>query len=139
VIEGVGGVPAYFPDIRLMRRLIRDSMRRGYSMEQTLMHWHLVRKGERFLLPYLHSADEVIDTGLPYELPVLKLKLEGRLRAILPMFERNPDLFDGAARAKRILNLFSEMTAARPGQLLLIPDDSILREFIGGSRFFDKK
>ena len=122
----------------MMRRLIRDVRTRGYPMATTLWHWHLVRKGERFILPYVHSADIVIDSGLPYEIPVLKHFIEAEIRALLPLFERNPDLFDGRERAKRTLRLFSQMHPASKEQMEMIPPGSILREFIGGSMFFEK-
>jgi hypothetical protein len=54
------------------------------------------------------------------------------------MFERNEDLFDGHARLRRILRLFRQIRNATPEQEALVPPDSILREFIGGSVFFEK-
>jgi len=138
VLEDGKGQPVHLTDVRLMRRLIRDVRTRGYPMATTLWHWHLVRKGERFILPYVHSADIVVDSGLPYEIPVLKRFLESDISEMLPLFERNPDLFDGRERARRILRLFSQMEGASETQLQLIPDDSILREFIGGSVFFEE-
>jgi hypothetical protein len=80
----------------------------------------------------------VIDSGIPYELPVLKQHLKRELLSLLPMFERNPDLWDGLARAKRILRLFRQMRGATAEQVGLVPGDSVLREFIGGSVFFEK-
>ncbi len=139
VLEDLEGRPVYFTDVRLLRRMIRDVRTRGYPIPNTLWHWHLVRRGERFILPYVHSADMVVDTGLPYELPILKHYLAHELAAILPLFERNPDLFDGHARAKRILRLFGQMATASPEHLSLVPSDSILREFIGGSEFFPER
>lgn len=130
--------PVYFTDVRLLRRMIRDVRMRGYPIPNTLWHWHLVRKGERFILPYVHSADMVVDTGLPYELPILKTYLRDELLPILPIFTRNADLFDGNARLRRILRLFRQLKGATEGQIALVPPDSILREFIGGSEFFDK-
>lgn len=138
VLEDEKGNPVHLTDVRLMRRLIRDVRTRGYPMATTLWHWHLVRKGERFILPYVHSADIVVDSGLPYEIPVLKLFLEKEIRILLPLFERNQDLFDGRERARRILRLFSRMGSASEAQAGLIPGDSILREFIGGSVFFEE-
>ncbi len=138
VLHDNEGRPVYFTDVRLLRRMIRDVRTRGYPMPNTLWHWHLVRKGERFILPYVHSADMVVDTGLPYELPVLKRYLRDELIPMLPLFERNPDLFDGHARLQRILRLFRQLRTATPSQISRVPPDSILREFIGGSVFFDK-
>lgn len=138
VLSDHDGRPAYFTDVRLLRRLIRDVRTRGYPMESTLWHWQLVRKGERFILPYVHSADMVVDTGLPYELPMLKPYTRDELLRLEPLFARNPDLFDGHARIRRILRLFRQLRTPEKGQESLVPPDSILREFIGGSVFFDK-
>jgi uridine kinase len=138
VLSDHNGSPVYFTDVRLLRRMIRDVRTRGYPTANTLWHWHLVRKGERFILPYVHSADMVVDTGLPYELPILKAHVRDELTRLLPMFERNEDLFDGHARLQRILRLFRQIRNATPGQEALVPPDSILREFIGGSVFFEK-
>ena len=138
VLEDVERRPVYFTDIRLLRRMKRDKKARGHSMESTLMHWHLVRKGERFILPYVHSADIVVDSGLPYELAVLKRYLEKDIRSILPMFQRNEDLFDGMYRGERVLNLLCQLVGAKPRQIAMIPRDSVLREFTGGSVFFDR-
>jgi uridine kinase len=136
VLSDHDGRPVYFTDVRLLRRMIRDSRTRGYPMPNTLWHWHLVRMGERFILPYVHSADMVVDTGLPYELPILKRHVRDELLRLLPMFGRNPDLFDGHARARRIMRLFRQLRMATEAQESLVPTDSILREFIGGSDFF---
>jgi uridine kinase len=138
LLEDDEGRPVCLTDIRLLRRMIRDVRTRGHSIPATLWHWHLVRKGERFILPYLNSADMMIDTGLPYELPILKHFLESRIRSVLPVFERNPDLYDGRERARRVLRLFSQLEAASQEQISIVPPDSILREFIGGSEFFDE-
>jgi uridine kinase len=136
MLEDKDSRPVYLTDIRLLRRMLRDARTRGYPMPATLWHWHLVRKGERFILPYLYSADMVVDTGLPYELPIFKRYLENEITAILPMLERNPDLFDARERARRVLRLFRQMEAATKNQIASVPSDSILREFIGGSQFF---
>ncbi|MFH0737910.1 MAG: ATP cone domain-containing protein [Candidatus Micrarchaeota archaeon] len=138
VLEDMEKKPVYFTDIRLLRRMKRDKEARGHSIEATLMHWHLVRKGERYILPFVHSADAIIDTGLPYELAALKAEVERDLRAVLPLFQRNEDLFDGMYRGERVLNLLSQIASASPGQIGMIPPDSVLREFIGGSVFFPK-
>jgi len=137
VLSDHDGRPVYFTDVRLLRRMIRDVRMRGYPMANTLWHWHLVRKGERFILPYVHSADMVVDTGLPYELPMLKTHVRDELLQLLPLFERNRDLFDGHARIRRILRLFRQLRSATGEQEALVPPDSILREFIGGSEFFE--
>ncbi len=138
-LEERPGRPIYLTDVRLLRRMIRDVRTRGYPIPSTLWHWHLTRKGERFILPYVHSADMVIDSGIPYELPMLKHFLYHELKELKPLFERNTDLFDGLARLRRINRLFGRLRAASAAQVGLVPGDSVLREFIGGSVFFDEK
>ena len=63
-------------DIRLMRRMLRDATHRAYDYEQTLTHWHYVRSGEiKNIIPYSGTADFVINSAMPYELPLYKSKL----------------------------------------------------------------
>ena len=132
-LEDNAGRNVPWTDVRIMRRLIRDSRTRGHSFETTFWHWHLVRKGERFVLPYMQTADSIIDSGLPYELPILKRFIERGVQDVLPKFERNPCLFDGRERARRVLRLLSQLQTASEDQIERVPEDSILREFIGSS------
>ena len=63
-------------DIRLMRRMLRDATHRAYDYEQTLTHWHYVRSGEkRSIIPYIASADMILNSGMAYELGLYKHKL----------------------------------------------------------------
>ena len=63
-------------DLRLMRRMVRDAQYRAYDPQRTLEHWHYVRTSEkRNILPYVSTADYVVNTGLPYELPVMCARL----------------------------------------------------------------
>jgi uridine kinase len=121
-------------DIRLMRRMLRDSVQRGYAPLQTLEHWHYVRSSElRNIIPYANTADFIINSGMPFELSLYKPKL-------LPFFEEweikfkdNPlkiDAFIRASRVRKILSQFEPIEDDSP-----VPKDSVLREFIGGSIF----
>ncbi|HON55689.1 MAG TPA: response regulator SirA, partial [bacterium] len=119
--------------IRLLKRMARDYKFRGYSPRETLAHWNYVRKGElKHIIPYIFSADAIINSGLPYELPALKsavskifpdkkfiekLRIQGRL--------------DPYIRAIRLISLLE--TVAPIEDLSIVPNDSPLREFIGGS------
>jgi uridine kinase len=136
ILEDNNGNMTPWTDVRLMRRMLRDVRTRGHPIPATLWHWQLIRKGERHLLPYVFTADAIIDGGIQYELPVLKHMLNGHLNELVPVFERNPDLFDGRERLRRIMGLLSQLDEATPGQIDLIPPTSVLREFIGGSKFF---
>ncbi len=136
MLEDGKGEYLRWTDLRLMRRMLRDVRTRGHAIEKTVRHWHLVRKGERFIFPYISSADLIINGGLPYEVPILKHYLDGILKDIKPVFDRNRDLFDGKARVQRILGLLSQLHGASEKQIESVPKNSILREFIGGSEFF---
>ena len=113
-------------DNRLLRRMIRDNRTRGYSIEKTLATWPNVRNGEeQNIFPYQDEADVIFNTELIYELGVLKTYVEPLLYSIRedsPYYEE----------AKRLLNILHFILPISSED---IPDDSILREFIGGSYF----
>lgn len=111
-------------DTRLLRRLVRDAKFRGYSAQQTLERWESVRRGEvRNIFPYQEEADAMFNSALAYELAVLKPLAEPLLRQVEP---GTPEYVE----AKRLLS-FLEWVLPCDGDL--VPDNSILREFIGGS------
>ena len=111
-------------DTRLVRRIVRDAIYRGYPAEQTLNRWESVRRGEkRYIFPYQEHADMMLNSALVYELAVLKPLAEPLLLQVEPASPRRVE-------AKRLLAFLQwfEPCGADP-----IPDNSILREFIGGS------
>ncbi|HIE39261.1 MAG TPA: nucleoside kinase [Anaerolineae bacterium] len=111
-------------DTRLIRRIVRDATFRGYAAEETLNRWESVRRGEkRHIFPYQEHADVMFNSALVYELAVLKPLVEPLLLQIEPPSPRRVE-------AKRLL-AFLEWFARCPPDL--VPDNSILREFIGGS------
>ena len=113
-------------DNRLLRRMVRDNIRRGYNASHTLSTWPTVRAGEtKYVFPYQDKADIVLNTSLIYEISVLKVFAEPLLFSV---DERDPNYSD-AIRLIGILKLILPM----PNEA--IPLDSILREFIGGSCF----
>ncbi len=66
-MKGVDGKYFQWTDIRLMRRMLRDSVQRAYDPLQTLEHWHYVRASElRNIIPYANTADFIINSGMPY-------------------------------------------------------------------------
>ncbi len=78
-MKGNDGEYVRWTDIRLMRRMLRDATSRAADYGQTLTHWHYVRSGEmRNILPHISTADYIVNSGMPYELPVYQPKL-GRL------------------------------------------------------------
>lgn len=117
-------MPTHLP--RLYRRIVRDAQFRGYTASETLQRWPSVREGEhRHIFPWQHNADVVFNTGLPYELGVLKLWAEPRLAAVPP-----DDPAFGRART-----LLDFLSAHLPIDARLVPPTSLLREFIGESGF----
>jgi len=111
-------------DTRLLRRIIRDARTRGYSAQRTIQMWESVRRGEReYIFPYQENADEIFNSALVYELAALKTYAEPLLRQI-------PHGTEEFLEAKRLLAFLEWFL---PVNEELIPDNSILREFIGGS------
>jgi uridine kinase len=109
-------------DVRLIRRIVRDASYRGYSAKDTITRWESVRRGEkRYIFPYQEHADVMFNSALVYEVAVLKPFAEPLLRQIDPWIT----LFNEARRLLAFLEWFY------PCSPELIPDNSILREFIG--------
>jgi uridine kinase len=111
-------------DTRLIRRIVRDARERGYSAKQTIQRWEAVRWGEKQnIYLYQENADIMFNSALAYELAALKPLAEPLLRQVTL---RTPEFIE----AKRLLALLEWFL---PLEADLIPDNSILREFIGGS------
>ena len=111
---------------RLFRRLVRDAQFRGYTASETLARWPKVRAGEdRHIFPHQNNADLFFNTGLTYELAVLKLWAEPRLAAV-HLDDPNYGL------ARTLIELLSLLLPIDASQ---VPPTSLLREFIGGSGF----
>jgi uridine kinase len=121
-------------DVRLLRRMVRDMQFRNYSPAQTIQHWHLVRRAElRYIVPRLAQADAVVNSFLPFELPIMKHRLGELFPGFLRDFEADPERSDALDRARRIHQMFGELPAWSDESV--VPADSLLREFIGGSRY----
>jgi len=111
-------------DTRLLRRIVRDAKQRGYSAAETIRRWESVRRGEkRYIFPYQDNADVMFNSALVYEGSALAPLAEPLLRQV--PFRSNAHI-----EAKRLLTFLEWLL---PIDTDLIPDDSILREFIGGS------
>jgi len=111
-------------DTRLIRRIVRDAAQRGYNAMETIKRWESVRRGEkRYIFPYQENADIMFNSALAYELSVLAPLAEPLLRQV-------PFRTEEYIEAKRLLTLLEWLL---PLDTDLIPDNSILREFIGGS------
>jgi uridine kinase len=134
VLRDVNGNYTKWSDVRMLKRMIRDSRHRGTSMSETLAHWPYVRKGElKHIIPYIYSTDAVINSGIPYELPVLKSVIGDRYPSSDFIDQLKDDdrlaAYIRGRRTKELLNTVSAMDTD------LVPDDSPLREFIGGANF----
>lgn len=111
-------------DTRLIRRIVRDARERGYSAAQTINRWESVRRGEkRHIFPYQENTDVMFNSALVYELAVLRPLAEPLLRQVSP---NTPEFIE----TKRLLAFLEWFL---PLESDLVPDNSILREFIGGS------
>jgi len=110
-------------DTRLIRRIVRDAWSRGYSSQETIRRWESVRRGEkRYIFPYQENADVMFNSALVYELAALKPLAEPLLRQV-------PFGTPEHIECKRLLSLLEWFL---PLDSSMIPDDSLLREFIGG-------
>ena len=111
-------------DTRLIRRIVRDARERGYSAAQTISRWESVRRGEkRHIFPYQENTDVMFNSALAYEMSVLRPLAEPLLRQVAP---HTPEFIE----TKRLLAFLEWFL---PLESDLVPDNSILREFIGGS------
>ncbi len=131
-IKDTNGEFVRWTDLRILRRMVRDSWHRGYEPHQTVGHWHYVRRGEKkYIVPFIHTVDYVFNGSLGYELPVHKNFLEALFPKILKTYENNPKRLDAFLRAQRISHLLKSLEAFPDSEK--IPRNSCLREFIGGS------
>jgi len=111
-------------DTRMLRRIVRDHQFRNYRAEQTIQIWPSVRMGEqRNIFPFQEEADIVFNSALLYEWNVLRSVAEPLLREIGSDSK-------AYAEAQRLLNILSYFQPMDPE---LVPHNSILREFVGGS------
>jgi uridine kinase len=119
-------------DIRLLRRMVRDSWHRSYNPRQTLEHWHYVRRSEiQHIIPFLGTVDHIIDGSLPYELPIYKKHLYQFFPEFVEDYKDNPKRQDAYIRAKRVLELLDTIEVWEDEEV--IPKDALIREYIGGS------
>ncbi len=131
-MKGPYGKFVRWTDLRLMRRMVRDAIHRAYKPQQTLEHWHYVRRSElRNIIPYVNTTDYIVNSGLPYELPVMRARLFDRFEKWVEQYRDDPLREDAFTRAERVHHLLKSVTPVEDDSA--IPPDSLLREFIGGS------
>lgn len=115
-------------DIRLLRRIVRDNRTRGHKVIDTLKMWDKVRSGEeKYVFPFQDEADYVFNTALIYEVGVLKIYVEPLLFTV----EADSQYYEEARRLIAFLKIFLPIPSDN------VPTDSILREFIGKSCFYE--
>ena len=111
-------------DLRLIRRIVRDNRTRGYTVSEVIEKWQSVRNGEeKYIFPFTHQADMIINTALPYELGVLKVYAEPLLLSI----DTDSKYYEEARRLLKFLRSFYAITSD------YVSKSSLLREFIGGN------
>lgn len=132
--RGEDGTFMRWSDNRLLRRMIRDKDHRNLKPMQTLTHWHYVRKSElNNIIPYIKTTDCIINSALPYELPVLRPRLFTYIAKGINSYKDDPKRLDAHIRANRVYELLRHIKPVKDTSC--IPSDSLLREFIGGSRY----
>jgi uridine kinase len=111
-------------DTRLIRRIVRDAASRGYGATDTLRRWDSVQRGERLhIFPFTQNSDAIFNSSLVHELSVLRAQAEPLLLQVRP----------DTPEYREAIRLLSFLQWFRPAGADTVPDNSILREFIGGS------
>jgi uridine kinase len=133
-VKGEDGAFMRWADNRLLRRMIRDRDHRNLRPMQTLTHWHYVRRSElQHIIPFIKDANFIVNSALPYELPILRHKLFWYVARARNRYVDNPKRLDANIRAHRIYDLLRPLRPVRDDRC--VPRHSLLREFIGGSAY----
>jgi uridine kinase len=119
-------------DIRLIRRMLRDASHRAYDPTKTLLHWHYVRTSElRNIIPYVNTTDYIVNSAMPYEMPLYKAKLFNDFARWTKEYADDPLRADAHERASRVYRLMQSLEPIEDDRI--VPENSVIREFIGGS------
>lgn len=114
-------------DVRFLRRMVRDVRTRGRDVSTSLNEWENVRKGEdKYVFPFQEEADIMINTSLFYEIAVLK-------KHAMALLEKVPESDRNYVRANRLMDMLRYFVSIEDDAM--IPNTSLIREFIGGSIF----
>ncbi len=114
-------------DTRKLRRIVRDNKYRGAGASDTLRKWRDIRDGEeKYIFPYQDDSDEMLNSALVYEIGVLKTYAEPLLFNV----DENDPVYPEALRLINFLRNFLPIPSEE------VPNDSVLREFIGNSCFY---
>ena len=113
-------------DTRFLRRMVRDFVTRGHSIERTFELWGNVKKGEeKYIFPYIENVDTIFNSSIIYEPAVMKTFAQ----PLLLQLDKNSKYYAEARRLYEYLNNFLPMETSN------IPIDSLIREFIGNGCF----
>ena len=113
-------------DTRLLRRIVRDARTRGHSATRTIQMWPSVRRGEeKYIFPFQEEADAMFNSALIYELPAIKVFAE-------PLLYGVPEDSQEYYEAKRLLKFLGYFLGI---DVQNVPQNSLMREFIGGGCF----
>ena len=119
-------------DIRLIRRMLRDASHRAYDPTKTLLHWHYVRASElRNIIPFVNTTDYIVNSAMPYEMPMYKAKLFDEFAQWTETYADDPLRKDAYERASRVYQLMQTLETIEDDSV--VPENSVIREFIGGS------
>ncbi|NLD20186.1 MAG: nucleoside kinase [Clostridiales bacterium] len=117
-------------DARMLRRMVRDHKYRNHTAAETIAQWPKVRAGEdKNIFPYNGQADVLFNSALVYELSLLKKYAEPLLKEVKPGQLEHSE----AARMLNFIKFFDVLEDEHN-----IPNNSIMREFIGGSVFTEQ-
>ncbi len=126
-IDSTNRIPT--TDERMLRRMVRDNLYRGHNAQSTIASWPKVRKGEdKNIFPYSNEADVFFNSYHVYEIAVLKKYAEPLLEQITPDESEY-------AEAKRMLDFLRFFKTIEDDSIII--NNSIIREFIGGSIFVE--
>jgi uridine kinase len=133
-IKGADGRFIRWADVRMLRRIVRDMQFRSYAPAATIRHWHLVRRSElRYIVPELRRAHALVNSFLPYELAIMKGRVEKYVAPLLETLASDTEAQDAYERAARVKAMFDQLPAVQEEGA--VPGRSLLREFIGGSEY----
>ena len=112
-------------DVRKLRRIIRDASKRGWDARQTIEAWPKVRAGEDVnIFPYSDQADAIFNSVHVYEMAALK-------KYARPLLEAIGEQEEEYTESRRLLRLLGFVDELKDDSVIV--NNSIIREFIGGS------
>lgn len=135
-MRGADGRFLRWTDLRLLRRMVRDRAQRNRPPDQTLEHWHYVRKSElSHIVVHSNACDIIVNGAIPYEIPVMRRYLLDDFRRWAVKYRGMHGREDAHERAMRVKDLLEASAVIDDAEIALIPRDALSREFIGGSSY----